>query len=178
MKLYCRCESSATDIDPIRNLIRDHPAYTRADLSRLTYRALQWYKPNGGLKEMACRVAMLRMQDAGLIELPPPRHPKSRCHIQITPRTDPQVYLGEPVCPLLLKICPPCEILQRHKSLPEGLDKHNLIEGTKTLTDLSQARAVASRKRAEPRARLIPTLPLNANRPDGLLVSLLDGIQR
>lgn len=34
---------------------------------------LSWYKADGGLKEMSCRVAMLRMQEDGLIKLPAPR---------------------------------------------------------------------------------------------------------
>jgi hypothetical protein len=32
-----------------------------------------WYKPDGGLKEMSCRVAMLRLQKRGLIRLPAPK---------------------------------------------------------------------------------------------------------
>ena len=31
-------------------------------------------KPDGGLKEMSCRVALLRMQQDGLLRLPPPRN--------------------------------------------------------------------------------------------------------
>ena len=46
----------------IRHLIADHPEYHRAALSRQGCRLLQWYKADGGLKEMSCRVAMLRMQ--------------------------------------------------------------------------------------------------------------------
>ena len=56
----------------IRALIADNPTCTRADLSRLTCQALHWYKADGGLKEMSCRVAMLRMQDDGVIQLPAP----------------------------------------------------------------------------------------------------------
>jgi hypothetical protein len=49
----------------IRQLITDHPEYHRADLSRQVCRMLQGYKPDGGLKEMSCRVAMWRMQAGG-----------------------------------------------------------------------------------------------------------------
>jgi hypothetical protein len=32
---------------------------------------LDWRRGNGGLKDMSCRVALLRMQADGLISLPP-----------------------------------------------------------------------------------------------------------
>lgn len=35
---------------------------------------LDWRRPDGGLKEMSCRVALLRMQEDGLLSLPPPRN--------------------------------------------------------------------------------------------------------
>jgi hypothetical protein len=41
-------------------------------LSQLVCEALNWRRPDGRLKDMSCRVAMLRMQDDGLIQLPPP----------------------------------------------------------------------------------------------------------
>ncbi len=52
---------------------------------------LQWLKPDGELKEMSCRVAMLRMHKDGLILLPPPtsiKHPVKK--ILFTSATDPQ----------------------------------------------------------------------------------------
>lgn len=68
---YCGREFTASQIDWIRR----HSASSglnRAQLSRLVCRRLGWYKPDGGLKEMSCRVAMLRMQDDGLLALPAP----------------------------------------------------------------------------------------------------------
>ncbi len=35
---------------------------------------LDWRQPNGRLKQMSCRVALLRMQEDGLLSLPPPRN--------------------------------------------------------------------------------------------------------
>jgi hypothetical protein len=37
---------------------------------------LNWRRPDGRLKDMSCRVAMLRVQTDGLFTLPPPRNPK------------------------------------------------------------------------------------------------------
>jgi hypothetical protein len=75
---------------------------------------LQWYKADGGLKEMSCRVAMLRMQADGLIHLPPPRRAKPALRtISFTNATNPQNPILQPVhClgPLLLRK------VERHES--------------------------------------------------------------
>ena len=82
----------------MRDLIASHPEANRADLSRLVCKALQWYRPNGKVKEMSCRVAMLRMQRDGLIELPAPtRNKPSKYKIVETPDGDPKPDL---VCTL------------------------------------------------------------------------------
>jgi hypothetical protein len=98
MKRYCGHDFTDAELDAIRQLIAQSPTRTRADLSRLTCRQLGWFKPDGGLKEMSCRVAMLRMQDDGLIQLPAPRAtnlaPRSTTP---TRATDPQPELRQPV---------------------------------------------------------------------------------
>lgn len=76
MTVYCGRNFSTTELDQIVQLIADNPEYHRADLSREVCRILQWYKADGGLKEMSCRVAMLRMHADGLIDLPTPRRTK------------------------------------------------------------------------------------------------------
>lgn len=98
MKRYCGRDFSEQELDHIRRLINENPTSKRAELSRLTCQALHWYKPDGGLKDMSCRVAMLRMQDDGLIQLPPPRHQfRPAGNVQITTETDPQPLLNQPV---------------------------------------------------------------------------------
>jgi hypothetical protein len=67
------------DIEAIRTLIREHPQASRQRLSYLICEALQWRKPDGGLKDMSCRVAMLRLHREGLIELPAPQHKVNPC---------------------------------------------------------------------------------------------------
>ena len=71
---YCGREFSAADISSIRELIAARPTATRALLSRLVCEQLDWRRGDGRLKDMSCRVAMLRMQDDGLLQLPPPRN--------------------------------------------------------------------------------------------------------
>ena len=97
MTRYCGREFTAHEMDLIRNLIAHRPAYSRAQLSQHTCQALHWYKPDGGLKEMSCRVVMLRMHADGLIELPPPRAQRPQACIRFTARTDPQPPLDQPV---------------------------------------------------------------------------------
>ncbi len=71
---YCGREFSAADLCSIRQLIAAHPTATRALLSRLVCEQLDWRRRNGRLKDMSCRVAMLRMHDDALLQLPPPRN--------------------------------------------------------------------------------------------------------
>ena len=70
---YCGRTFCVSEIDAIRKLIVDTPDANRSLLSRLVCEKLGWRRANGQLKDMSCRVAMLRMQDHGLIQLPAPQ---------------------------------------------------------------------------------------------------------
>jgi hypothetical protein len=70
---YCGREFTQSEIALIRQMIVDYPTANRAQLSRMVSEALDWRRIDGRTKEMSCRVAMLRMQDDGLLSLPPPR---------------------------------------------------------------------------------------------------------
>jgi len=63
-----------SDLEAIRNLSAAKPSLTRSEIARRTCARLGWYRADGRLKEMSCRVALLRLQDRGLIHLPPPRN--------------------------------------------------------------------------------------------------------
>ena len=69
---------------------------SRAELSRQTCRLLAWHKPDGGLKEMSARVAMLRMQADRLISLPPPRGKRPDPTVHLTTRTNPGTPIKQP----------------------------------------------------------------------------------
>jgi hypothetical protein len=97
MKRYCGRNFSEEELVLIRTLITEDPKRTRADLSRLACQALHWLKPDGGLKQMSCRVAMLRMQEDGLIQLPPPRCPRPQANIRIGAETAPSDPIDLPV---------------------------------------------------------------------------------
>lgn len=80
---YCGRNFTAAELKVIDNIIRtpDHPV--RAEISRRVCRELRWYRPNGQLKDMSCRVALLRMQRDGLISLPLPRNGNGNGNIRI-----------------------------------------------------------------------------------------------
>ena len=67
------------DIERIRTLIREHPEANRQQLSYRVCEAFDWRKADGGLKDMSCRVALLRMHREGLIELPAPLRQVTPC---------------------------------------------------------------------------------------------------
>ncbi len=104
---YCGRDFSQAELTQIRQLIADDPGRSRAELSRLTCQALHWYKVDGGLKDMSARVAMLRMQDDGLMTLPPPRCQRPDPTVQISARTDPGLAIEQPagaLTPLQLQL--------------------------------------------------------------------------
>ncbi len=107
MTKYCGRIFSVAEMTKIRELIVGHPEFHRQALSKEVCRLLQWYKPDGGLKDMSCRVAMLRMHADGLIVLPAPRWAKpSVRHVESTSATDPRDPILQPVHqlgPLLLQ---------------------------------------------------------------------------
>jgi hypothetical protein len=74
IRRYCARDFSASELKLIKHLIADNPQLSRAALSRLVCDILSWRRPDGRLKDMSCRVAMLRMQDDDLINLPPARN--------------------------------------------------------------------------------------------------------
>ncbi len=97
MKRYCGRDFTERELDKIRELIAEDANHTRAALSRLTCQALNWYKADGGLKDMSCRVVMLRMAEDGLITLPAPRCKPPSQKVLITSKSDPQTPITEPV---------------------------------------------------------------------------------
>lgn len=100
---YCGREFTPSEIESIRALIADNPCANRARLSRLVCEILEWHRPDGRLKDMSCRVAMLRMQDDGLIRMPPPQNGNNngRPYSRRTPAADPE----------LLSLCAPAGAL-------------------------------------------------------------------
>jgi hypothetical protein len=78
-KRYSGREFPPDEIARIRHLIESQPGITRQQLSYRVCEQFDWRKPDGSLKDMSARVALLRMHREGLIELPAPRHKVNPC---------------------------------------------------------------------------------------------------
>jgi hypothetical protein len=96
-------------LQQVRELIAAAPDASRSEISRRVCQLLDWRKPDGGWKEVSCRVALLRMRDDGWLTLPPPRrkHVNQRRPVPRTPAAEPQslqeLSLGQ-LGPLRLEI--------------------------------------------------------------------------
>ena len=60
-------------VQRINAAVRDHPGWSRADLARTVCDWLDWRAANGKRKEVNCRLALVRLQRRGMIDLPPAR---------------------------------------------------------------------------------------------------------
>jgi hypothetical protein len=89
---YCGRIFTVEEIEQIRCLIASHPKDHRAELSRLVCDELRWLRPDGRRKDMSCRVAMLRMENDGLIKLPAPLKGNGNGHNRprLTAASEPQ----------------------------------------------------------------------------------------
>jgi hypothetical protein len=89
---YCGRDFSEADLQTIRHIIASNDQPNRATISRRVCTVLGWYKPDGGLKEMSCRVALLRMERDGLIRLPAPEKGNGNrtARVRISRASDPQ----------------------------------------------------------------------------------------
>lgn len=99
MSIYCAREFSALDLQTIRDLIAEDSKLQRSALSRELCQLWGWTKPNGDLKDMTCRVALLRLRADGLIELPASRIgvARKRAHFAATAASDAQTPIKQPV---------------------------------------------------------------------------------
>lgn len=90
-KMYCGRSFSPQDIMQIRQIIADDPKRNRNTISKMVCAFLKWYKRDGQLKEMSCRVVLLRMHRDGLIVLPAPqkRNVNGKLIVRLTSKTDP-----------------------------------------------------------------------------------------
>ena len=95
---YCGREFSRVELCKIRRIIKEDPGRTRWAISIRVCEILKWIKPDGGLKDMSCRVAMLRMQEDGLLSLPPPRkrNGNGKRYARRTPEAEPQPPITTP----------------------------------------------------------------------------------
>ena len=59
------------EVDEIRMLLEDHPSWNRSHLSRELCGSWLWQRPDGQIKDMACRELLRKLESRRLIKLPP-----------------------------------------------------------------------------------------------------------
>jgi len=105
---YCARTFTMEEMECIRGLITSEPRPNRVQLSRMVCDELGWLRLDGRRKDMTCRVAMLRMEKDGLIELPRPQtvNANGRTRPKLTCASDPQQAIAAPagsLAPLQLR---------------------------------------------------------------------------
>ena len=73
---FCGRSFSSEELEWIRGLLASQ-TLNRSQLARRVCQQLNWVNRAGQLKEMSSRVALLRMERAGLLRLPAPTHRNS-----------------------------------------------------------------------------------------------------
>ncbi len=84
--IYSAREFSEKELTSIRQIIAASDKPNRAEISRRVCREIDWYRPNGQLKEMSCRNVLLKMQNDGLIQLPQPIRGNGNKFRHLTPK--------------------------------------------------------------------------------------------
>ena len=91
---YCGRLFTESDMEVIRQVIASTEHPTRAAIARAVCSAFAWVRPNGLLKDMSARVALLRMERDGLLTLPAPTHSYTPARgATFTAACDPQLEL-------------------------------------------------------------------------------------
>jgi hypothetical protein len=85
------------DLEVIRE-VAGQPGQTRRSISVAVCERLGWLQPNGRPWDMACRYLLLRLQEKGLLILPPPRmRAGKRRSLALTKAAEPQGAVDIPV---------------------------------------------------------------------------------
>jgi len=124
---YCGREFLPKEILWINRLIAEDPGVTRQELSRRFCRKVNWRKPDGGLKDMSCRVAFLKMDKNGVITLPAPKraYAKPGTHTKRTPLCKLQSKIVQPAGGLK----PEFELVKKEQSAlwNEFIDRYHYL---------------------------------------------------
>lgn len=72
MVTVCGRVFSSADLDVVRSIIERDPKPCRTAIARETCELLGWRTVHGRLKEMSCRVALIRLEARGWLRLPAP----------------------------------------------------------------------------------------------------------
>jgi len=73
------------EVNEIRMLLHSYPKWNRSRLSRELCGRWQWQRPDGQIKDMACRELLRKLESRTLITLPPRQNYSPRRQPEITP---------------------------------------------------------------------------------------------
>jgi hypothetical protein len=90
---YCGRSFTPAELDHLRHLAATLP--TRRAIADAACHDLGWVRPDGRIKDMTARVALLRMHDDGLLTLPPPRNGNANGRIPRHHDPAPQLPLAD-----------------------------------------------------------------------------------
>jgi len=68
---YRKLVVKSDEINQIKQLIKDHPSWSRRKLSKQVCEDFNWRQDNGYLRDMVCRSFLLELDRSGYIKLPP-----------------------------------------------------------------------------------------------------------
>lgn len=126
---YCGRLFTGKEIDRIRQLIASDRKLNRVQLSRIACDEFSWLRPDGGSKEMSCRVAMLRMERDGLITLPPPQkgNGNGKNRPRLTSISDPKEAVSLPAGALGKLLFRPVNIPDDSKCWNELIERYHYL---------------------------------------------------
>lgn len=86
-------EITPDDIEFIKQLLADYPTWNRSRLSRELCEIWHWHRPDGQVKDMACRTLLLKLERAGHLTLPARQGPspnqfRTRSKVMVFHRTE------------------------------------------------------------------------------------------
>lgn len=84
LKIQGRLLTEST-VNEIRRHLTKHPDWNRSRLSRELCKLWNWKRPDGQIKDMACRELLRKLELRSLIKLPPRQHPGPGRMPEITP---------------------------------------------------------------------------------------------
>ena len=129
---YCGRVFTAREIERIRHLIASEPKPNRLELSKLVCDELQWLRLDGRLKDMSCRVAMLRMHRDGLICLPLPqtKNGNGKNCPKLSTASDPQNPISAPAHELGNLLLQPLSLPQETSLWNELIQRYHYLGHT------------------------------------------------
>lgn len=84
------------DLEEIRRVRAEHPEWSRFQLSVFLAERWQWRNGAGRLKDMAARTLLLKLQERGLMALPPPLRRNGRRRVQGPPPNSAELFSEAP----------------------------------------------------------------------------------